>query len=92
MIDKQNEIIMNYKRFDRHENMSSDTVSEILNITSDLMFFEDSHELTNCVYGLFDGYLYDSVPSLVADLKAKQKYIDKGFVNVDEMKEKIYSQ
>jgi len=48
---------MNYTRFDRHENMSSETRKEILSLTGESSDFN----LTNMLYGLFDGYLYNDI-------------------------------
>jgi DNA-binding phage protein len=45
---------MSYTRFDRHQHMSGEVRSEILNLISDV----DGFDLTNMLYGLFDGYLY----------------------------------
>jgi len=48
-----------YTRFDRHANMSGETLSEIGSIIRDVDFTE--FELTNQLYGLYDGYLYDEL-------------------------------
>ena len=45
---------MNYTRFDRHANMNGEVRGEILDLISD----ERDFNLTNMLYGLFDGYLY----------------------------------
>jgi DNA-binding phage protein len=45
---------MSYIRFDRHANMSDEVRGEILDLISDVEGFD----LTNMLYGLFDGYLY----------------------------------
>jgi hypothetical protein len=46
-------------RFNRHENMSSETLSEILDIIRDLGYCEcPTHQLENMLYGFFDGYDY----------------------------------
>ena len=45
---------MSYTRFDRHANMDGEVRGEILNLISD----ERDFNLTNMLYGLFDGYLY----------------------------------
>jgi DNA-binding phage protein len=45
---------MSYIRFDRHSNMSDEVRGEILDLISDVEGFD----LTNMLYGLFDGYLY----------------------------------
>jgi len=52
---KNNEVI----RFDRHANMDSKTRKAILDLISDIQIeIEDSFELVNSLYGLFDGYNY----------------------------------
>ena len=52
---KNNEVI----RFDRHSNMDSKTRKAILDLISDIQIeIEDSFELVNSLYGLFDGYNY----------------------------------
>jgi hypothetical protein len=48
-----------YTRFDRHANMNGETLSEIGSILRDVDFTE--FELTNQLYGLYDGYLYDEL-------------------------------
>lgn len=45
---------MNYTRFDRHSNMSPSFRGEILDIICE----QSDFNLTNMLYGLFDGYLY----------------------------------
>lgn len=82
---------MNYTNFNRHENMSSETVSEVLNITTNLMFFKGDAacDLQNYLYGLLDGYLYEGIPVLVKELEPKEKYANKDFVNVEKTKEDI---
>lgn len=50
---------MEIRRFDRHENMSSETLSKILNIIGDLVDIEaPTRHLENMLYGFFDGYDY----------------------------------
>ena len=45
---------MSYTRFDRHSNMNDEVRGTIL----DLIGEERDFNLTNMLYGLFDGYLY----------------------------------
>lgn len=78
----------NYTNFNRHENMNSKTRSEILKITSDLIFYKDHFEIMNSMYGLFDGYLYLDVPKLVENLEVKKNEY-KEFTNAEEMKSRI---
>ena len=61
----------NTRRFDRHENMSSETREEIMDliIKTKLSEFGD-FDLVNSLYGLFDGYFYEDT------LKKHQKVIE----------------
>jgi hypothetical protein len=50
----------NVKRFDRHENMSSETREEIMDLIIKLKLSDfGDFELINSLYGLFDGYYYE---------------------------------
>jgi len=52
---KNSEVI----RFDRHSNMDGETRKTILDLIVDVQIeIEDSFELVNSLYGLFDGYNY----------------------------------
>ena len=61
----------NTRRFDRHENMNSETREEIMDliIKTKLSEFGD-FDLVNSLYGLFDGYFYEDT------LKKHQKVIE----------------
>jgi len=61
----------NTRRFDRHENMDSETREEIMDliIKTKLSEFGD-FDLVNSLYGLFDGYFYEDT------LKKHQKVIE----------------
>lgn len=48
---------MNYIQFDRHESMISETRKEILSLIGE----SSEYNLTNMLYGLFDGYLYNDI-------------------------------
>lgn len=50
-----------YSRFDRHEHMSCVTRSEIMDIIGEIGYGDNTFHLTNSLYGLFDGYLYDEL-------------------------------
>lgn len=52
---------MSYSRFNRHEHMSSETRREIMDIIGDIGYGNNTFLLINCMYGLFDGYLYDEL-------------------------------
>jgi hypothetical protein len=51
---------MSYVRFDRHAEMSSETRGQIMDLLGNVRF-DGGFELTNMIYGLFDGYLYDEI-------------------------------
>ena len=51
---------MNYIRFDRHQHMSGEVRSEILNLISEMRDFN----ISNMLYGLFDGYLYNELDNV----------------------------
>lgn len=71
----------NFRNFDRHANMSMDSVSKLTDLISDLIFTDRDRSLDNKLYGLFDGYLYLDVPELISDINPhsnteKAKFID----------------
>ena len=49
-----------YTLFNRHANMNGETLSEIGNILNEVRWDGDFN-LTNQLYGLYDGYLYDEL-------------------------------
>lgn len=57
---------MSYIRFDRHANMSKDTLREVGNIYNEV-FIDASFNLTNMLCGLYDGYLYDELLSVARE-------------------------
>lgn len=64
---------MIYTRFNRHESMSEDTLSEILSIIKDVSLSKEieenlAHKIENMLYGLFDGYLYEELQLLALKL------------------------
>ena len=59
---------MSYSRFDRHEHMSSETRREVLDIIMEIGYGENTFMLTNSMYGLFDGYLYDELIQYADDV------------------------
>jgi hypothetical protein len=64
---------MTYTRFDRHENMSGATRSEILSLIKKVSYSEKieddlSFNIQNRLYGLFDGYLYTDLQLLALQL------------------------
>jgi len=55
---------MNYTTFDRHANMSSEIQRTIMNILRETSTsLSNDRHLTNMLYGLFDGYLYEDIIS-----------------------------
>ncbi len=56
-----------YSRFDRHEYMDRDTLFEIGDIITEVRF-DGGFNLTNQLYGLYDGYLYDELLVNAQDL------------------------
>jgi hypothetical protein len=57
---------MSYTKFDRHANMSKDTLREVGNIINEV-FVDGSFNLTNMLYGLYDGYFYDELLSVARE-------------------------
>ena len=48
------------RRFDRHENMNSETRGEIMDLIIKFKLSEfGDFDLVNSLYGLFDGYFYE---------------------------------
>jgi len=63
---------MSYTQFNRHESMNSETREEIMNLIKEVRLYRYDLEkkskdvniaasIENSLYGLFDGYLYDSL-------------------------------
>jgi hypothetical protein len=66
---------MNYHNFNRHAIFTSEDRSLVL----DVINMVQNRETENMLFGLFDGYLYDELPSLLVDanwrkLLSNQKY------------------
>lgn len=59
---------MSYSRFNRYEHMSSETRREILDIIMEVGYGDNTFMLTNSLYGLFDGYLYDELIQYADDV------------------------
>jgi hypothetical protein len=51
---------MGYIKFDRHANMSVETLREIGDIIGEVDF-NTGFDLMNMLYGLYDGFLYDDL-------------------------------
>ena len=54
---------MSYTNFNRHANMDKETLFEIGDIINDVRW-DCSFDLTNELFGLYDGYLYDDILTL----------------------------
>ena len=52
---------MNYRNFDRHQNMSQQTLAQISKVIRELMLQDAPTSLINKTYGLYDGYHYDGL-------------------------------
>ena len=63
---------MTHYRFDRHKLFSMDDTSEVLDIISEVRHIDSDDDnianLTNMLYGLFDGFLYDNVLTTAASI------------------------
>lgn len=51
---------MSYTKFNRHQNMSVETLSEIGDIIGEVRW-DSSFDLSNMLFGLYDGYLYEEL-------------------------------
>lgn len=51
----------NYSRFNRHEIFTSEDRSTVMDAINEVL----DHKTENMLFGLFDGYLYDELPSLL---------------------------
>ncbi len=54
---------MSYTNFNRHANMDKETLFEIGDIINDVRW-DCSFNLSNELFGLYDGYLYDDILTL----------------------------
>ena len=54
---------MSYTKFNRHQNMDRETLFEIGDIINEVRW-DCSFDLSNELFGLYDGYLYDDVLTL----------------------------
>ncbi len=54
---------MSYTNFNRHANMDKETLFEIGDIINDVRW-DCSFDLSNELFGLYDGYLYDDILTL----------------------------
>lgn len=59
---------MSYKRFNRHEVFEMKDTSLVLDMITSIGDKYGKHaEVTNMLYGLFDGYWYDTIEDLLLD-------------------------
>lgn len=54
---------MSYTKFNRHQNMDRETLFEIGDIINEVRW-DCSFDLSNELFGLYDGYLYDDILTL----------------------------
>lgn len=66
------ETISNHKRFDRHAVFSKEDLALVMTAIGEEIDFE----LSNMLYGLFDGYLYNNLMTLAAMQLSDQTYKD----------------
>ena len=63
---------MSYSKFNRHENMNAETLSEIMDIKRELittnMEVDRRFHFENMLAGLFDGYLYEDIQLYALEL------------------------
>ena len=83
----------NFKRFDRHEVFEMSDTSFVLDCIQDVNkhdYENGGAELSNMLFGLFDGYYYDKIHRYVALILSISKFekledilvkIDDSFVN-----------
>lgn len=64
---------MSYSRFERHKYMSKETRNEIMDIVGEIGYGNNTFLLTNCLYGLFDGYLYDELIQYADEVTMSKK-------------------
>lgn len=64
---------MSYIRFDRHANMNVETLREIGNIINEV-FIDASFDLSNMLYGLYDGYLYKDLLPVAKEQLSETNY------------------
>lgn len=65
---------MNYKLFDRHANMSEQTMDQISRMIEELMIADAPSNLINQTYGLYDGYLYDGLHECLENFFQPRNY------------------
>ena len=60
---------MQFTRFNRYANMSTETTTEIMQVLREVCLIDEPDmALENELYGLFDGYLYTSIAARVVAL------------------------
>lgn len=62
---------MSYTNFDRHEFMTAETRTEIMEVIRELRDNDHSRSLENMMYGLYDGYLYADIQIEALQLPTK---------------------
>lgn len=62
---------MSYTNFDRHEFMTAENRTEIMEVIRELRDNDCSRNLENMMYGLYDGYLYADIQIEALQLPTK---------------------
>ena len=91
---------MNYKNFNRHEAYTPEMLElnqSIIRRVDDFSIDNNKpliNDVTNMLYGLYDGYLYDSLLHAAEDFGLDQDILHdiKGLVKAIEMYIKLYGQ
>lgn len=81
---------MNYQRFDRH----SAFTPEMMTLTRNAIANSNNNRLTNMLYGLYDGYLYNDLLELAISSEVDADTIEgiKGLVKSIEMYIKLHTE
>lgn len=91
---------MNYQRFNRHEAYTPeimDLVRETMNAVESYCFNNSQpmfNKLTNSLFGLYDGYLYDNLLDIAVEMNMPVGVLNniKGIVKVTETYIALYGQ
>jgi len=76
---------MNYLKFNRHEIFNSKDRSAVLDAINDVKH----NDTTNMLFGLFDGYLYDELPSLLQEENWKNSLSNQNYAKMTMLLYKI---
>lgn len=81
---------MNYQTFDRH----SAFTPEMMTLTRNAITNSNNNHLTNMLYGLYDGYLYNDLLKVAMSSRSDASTIEgiKGLVKSIEMYIKLHTE